>query len=258
MRFRVGFTKVERTTQGSAPARKRTGADPIGALVMLVLLSACSREAPKPPATAESPKPPVIAGLPLDLALKQRTTSPVPGSDGRVSISLEDITHGQVMVSVVKTPADGSSALLGPLSMKAGDASTFQFDGGDFVLTLTVLDNALVGDDVAKFTLRAADAKPPKPTEAQKIERLIDAVAKLEGATFLRNGDEHSTTDAVEHLRRKLGAGGDDIATAEQFIEHAATRSSFSGQDYQVRLADGRVVRLADFLRERLAEIESA
>ncbi|MBK6942924.1 MAG: DUF5329 family protein [Planctomycetes bacterium] len=225
---------------------------------MLVLLSACSREAPKPPATAESPKPHAISGLPIELALKQRTTSPVPGSDGRVSISLEDITRDQVMVSVVRTPApDGSSALLGPLSMKAQDASTFHFDGSDFVLTLNALDNALVGDDVAKFALRAADAKPPKLTEAQKIERLIDAVAKLEGATFLRNGDEHSTADAVEHLRRKLVAGGDDIATAEQFIEHAATRSSFTGQDYQVRLADGRVVRLADFLRERLAEIKS-
>ena len=107
------------------------------------------------------------------------------------------------MVSVVRTPApDGSSALLGPLSMKESDASTFHFEGADFVLTLNALDNALVGDDVAKFSLRAADAKPPALSEAQKIERLIDAVAKLEGATFLRNGDEHSTSDAVEHLRR--------------------------------------------------------
>lgn len=257
MRFTVGFAKAEPATQGSAPARKRTGADPSWVLVTLVLLAACSREAPTPTAAPQPPKPPAISGLPIDLALKQRTTSPVPGSDGRVSISLEDITHDQVMVSVVKTPADASSALLGPLSMKAGDTSTFQFDGGEFVLTLNALDNALVGDDVAKLTLRAADAKPPKLTEAQKIERLIDAVAKLEGATFLRNDDEHSTSDAVEHLRRKLGAGGDDIATADQFIEHAATRSSFTGQDYEVRFADGRVVRLADFLRERLAEIES-
>lgn len=226
--------------------------------LVLVLLVACSRDAPPSAASPTPPKPPAIAGLPIELALKQRTTSPVPGSDGRVSISLEDITRDQVMVSVVRTPApDGSSALLGPLSMKAQDASSFHFDGSDFVLTLNALDNALVGDDVAKFTLRAADAKPPELTEAQKIERLIDAVAKLEGATFLRNGDEHTTADAVEHLRRKLGAGGDDITTAESFIEHAATRSSLSGKDYEVRFADGRVVRLADFLRERLAEMEA-
>lgn len=226
--------------------------------LVLVVLAACSRDAPPSTASSAPPQPPAIAGLPIDLALKQRTTSPIPGSDGRVSISLEDITRDQVMVSVVRTPApDGSSALLGPLSMKESDASTFHFEGADFVLTLNALDNALVGDDVAKFSLRAADAKPPALSEAQKIERLIDAVAKLEGATFLRNGDEHSTSDAVEHLRRKLGAGGDDITTAELFIEHAATRSSLSGKDYEVRFADGRVVRLADFLRERLVEIES-
>jgi hypothetical protein len=227
-------------------------------VVALVLLAACSRGPPqRPPATpAAAPAP--IRDLPATLRVKQRTTTAIPGSDGRVSVTVDDVTRGQVMVSILRTPADeDAGVLMGPRSMRAAESAKFELDGATFVLEIAALETELMGDDAVKIVVRAAEAKAARLSEAEKIDRLIAAIESLEGATFLRNGDEHAAADAAEHLRRKRSAGGDDVATAESCLEHAATRSSLSGKDYEIRFADGRVVRLADFLRERLRALEA-
>lgn len=102
---------------------------------------------------------------------------------------------------------------------------------------------------------QAADG-PKKPTEAQKIEALIRVVENLKDATFVRNGAEHSAKDAADHMRRKWKSGGDDIRTARQFIEHAATKSSVSGRPYLIRFKDGREIESGKFLSEKLDEME--
>jgi hypothetical protein len=102
-------------------------------------------------------------------------------------------------------------------------------------------------------TTRAVGRK----TESQKIEALIGKVAALEGGVFIRNGREHGPKEAAEHLRSKWRSAGDRIATASQFIDVAGSKSSMTGKPYQIRLSDGRTVPAADWLRERLAEIES-
>ena len=102
----------------------------------------------------------------------------------------------------------------------------------------------------------AADEPKKKPTEAQKIEALIGVVAGLKDATFVRNGTEYSAKDAADHMRRKWKSGGDDIKTARQFIEHAASKSSVSGKPYFIRFKDGREVESGKFLSEKLDEME--
>ncbi len=94
-------------------------------------------------------------------------------------------------------------------------------------------------------------------SESQKITALLDAIEES-NLIFIRNGTEYSASRAREHLEMKLSRAGNRIRTAAQFIEHLASRSSMTGSIYYVKLPDGRRMRAADWLREKLADIERA
>ena len=130
---------------------------------------------------------------------------------------------------------------------------SFHFDDLPFLLRLHQLDNELVGEDYATFVISADDGSL---TEEQKIERLLHIVADSSGITFIRNGEEHSAAEAVEHLLRKWKANRDNIVSAEQFIDAIASKSSQTGKKYRIRLTDGQVIDSGDFLREQLRRIE--
>lgn len=93
-------------------------------------------------------------------------------------------------------------------------------------------------------SLCAAD----RDAEAKKIESLISAVAKLEGAKFVRNGKAYDPATAAKFLRGKWERQAKEIVTAGDFIEKIATRSSITGRVYLVRFADGRELPVAEFL----------
>ena len=94
--------------------------------------------------------------------------------------------------------------------------------------------------------------------EQQKIAWLIESVAALHDARFIRNGQAYDATRAADHLRLKLRFAGDRVKTAEDFINYCATRSSMSGRRYSIRFGDGRTVDAATFLRQRLAAYPAA
>src|SRR5258706_3752696 len=94
------------------------------------------------------------------------------------------------------------------------------------------------------------------PSEAAKIEALIQSVAQLSNASFVRNGTAYDARTAADHLRTKLENAGSRVKTAEDFIRHVGSTSSVSGEPYQIRFDDGRVVTSEAFLRARLAELE--
>jgi hypothetical protein len=100
--------------------------------------------------------------------------------------------------------------------------------------------------------LRAA----PPPQSAREIEQLI-AVLEQSRCEFQRNGTWHPGNTAADHLRRKYDwlKKRDMVASAEQFIERAGTRSSMSGRAYQVRCPGQSAVPSADWLRARLLEL---
>jgi hypothetical protein len=95
-------------------------------------------------------------------------------------------------------------------------------------------------------------------TEVQKIEALIQAVADLEGAVFIRNGTEHTAKAAADHLRLKWRNAGPRVKTAPDFIRNCASESSLSGKPYEIRLNDGRTVLSRDWLWTELKRIEAA
>jgi hypothetical protein len=90
-----------------------------------------------------------------------------------------------------------------------------------------------------------------------EIDALIARVAQARGVVFIRNGSEHSASEAAAHLQRKLGAAHGRITTVEQFIEVLGTRSSMTGIAYRVRFADGHVIDSAVWLHQLLHELRS-
>jgi hypothetical protein len=93
------------------------------------------------------------------------------------------------------------------------------------------------------------------PTNAQaEVEYLLGAVADS-GCQFNRNGDWYDAKAASAHLRAKynsLVALG-RFATAMDFIEEVATKSSLSGQAYLIRCASAEPLPTNQWLREALA-----
>ncbi len=105
--------------------------------------------------------------------------------------------------------------------------------------------------------LFAAFAYAAPLTEQQKIDALIHSVEVLPGAQFIRNGTAHDSKSAVEHLQMKRRYAGSRIKTAEDFIDCCASKSSMSGQPYQIRFANGKTVDAAAFFHAELKRLEA-
>ena len=113
---------------------------------------------------------------------------------------------------------------------------------------------------VATFAATFAAATEPttRPTEQARIEALIGAVGRLQGAVFIRNGSEHTAAEAASHLRLKWKNAGRRVRSAEDFIRVCATESSITGRKYVIRFASGREVDAADYLRIELWRFDAA
>ena len=70
--------------------------------------------------------------------------------------------------------------------------------------------------------------------------------------TFIRNGNHYNGTEARGHIETKYDYFKEKIATTEDFIELAATKSVMSGKLYRV-LCKEQEMNLADWL---LAELD--
>ncbi|MFP5409192.1 MAG: DUF5329 domain-containing protein [Gammaproteobacteria bacterium] len=99
----------------------------------------------------------------------------------------------------------------------------------------------------------------PLPAAAQgEIEGVLSRLA-ASGCQFKRNGSWHSAAEAQAHLRRKLDymLKRDAVASAEQFIERAASQSSISGEAYQVKCGSRAPVASGPWLRAELRALRA-
>lgn len=99
-------------------------------------------------------------------------------------------------------------------------------------------------------------------TEMDKIEKLL-AQVKTSQVIFIRNGREHSALEAFDHLKMKWQRAQNswfspplEKWTAHLFIKEIASRSSFSGKAYMIRLSSGKLVEAELWLMEKMKEIE--
>jgi hypothetical protein len=244
----------------------------VGVAIALLLLFGCPKEQPPAPPQKLTPPASLLPELPAEMVVQQRTTTPAPGSEGAVQVTIDDITRGQVMVSLALKSGE---PLLAPTSLREGQSASFELGGQTYHVRLEDLNNELIGDDSAilviddqpseKSTIQTPPAEGTEASkvdaaigdaEAARIRELIDHVRSLEGAVFIRNGQEHTPAEAAEHLQRKWDAGGDQITTADQFIEQLASQSSTSGEPYVIRFADGKETPSGPYLREQLEEMD--
>lgn len=96
---------------------------------------------------------------------------------------------------------------------------------------------------------RAAD------TDAE-IQHLKDFIGNSD-CTFIRNGAEYGSADALKHIIRKHDATRRWIKTTEDFIRLTATKSSLSGKPYKVRCGDNEMP-CADWLNDELARYRNS
>jgi Family of unknown function (DUF5329) len=87
----------------------------------------------------------------------------------------------------------------------------------------------------------------------QTIDYLLDYVGKS-GATFIRNGQSHTSAEAVAHIKAKYEHFKSEIKTPEDFIRLSASKSLLTDEPYRVRTADGKETRLDAWLTEALKE----
>ncbi|MEO7851057.1 MAG: DUF5329 family protein [Rubrivivax sp.] len=109
---------------------------------------------------------------------------------------------------------------------------------------------------LAGCALYALAVAHPDAQERARIDRLIQAVGKRSDIKFIRNGSEHDSVEAAEFLQGKLKWRISKVTTVQDFIDQIGTRSTTSGEIYQVQLADGKKMPSAEFLRQELARIE--
>jgi hypothetical protein len=190
-----------------------------------------------------------ISEIPFGFIVPQRTTNEVPNSNGVLLLTVGDITGGQVMVSMA---TKRGTVVLPTRSMRIDDSVNFKFEDTEYALDLQLFQNSWFSQD--RVTFWFSNTSSDGSDEQERIERLISAVENLNDAKFIRNGSEYSAAEAADHLRSKLEAAGNEILTAEHFIEHIGSKSSTSGEPYQIKFSNGTVVNAGDFLRLKLNE----
>jgi hypothetical protein len=112
---------------------------------------------------------------------------------------------------------------------------------------------AVLGLMLGLALLPVARAAPPAIAQTE-VNYLLGFV-ESSGCEFYRNGSWYDSKKAQAHLRYKyeMLAAGNQITTAEDFIEKAATKSSLSGRPYQVRCRGDDAVTSNQWLRDELA-----
>jgi hypothetical protein len=94
----------------------------------------------------------------------------------------------------------------------------------------------------------------PSPIAVDEINYLLGFIGRS-GCKFYRNGSWYDSHRAQSHLRDKYKylAARDRIKTTDDFIEQVATRSSMSGEEYQIQCEAGPAVPSARWLRTALS-----
>jgi hypothetical protein len=98
-------------------------------------------------------------------------------------------------------------------------------------------------------------ARAEPPTNVQMEVNFLLGYIEGSGCEFYRNDSK----TAQAHLRDKYRflVARNLISTTEDFIERAATESSFSGQPYKARCNGGATVTSGQWLRDELARFRT-
>lgn len=124
---------------------------------------------------------------------------------------------------------------------------------------MPTISRTLLAASFATACAGALAGPTPAPVRAE-IDALLGRIT-ASNCQFERNRSWHSAGDARAHLLRKLEyieKRSETITRTEQFIEYAATKSSFTGRPYRVRCGNGEPVESRAWLTRELQALRSA
>lgn len=85
---------------------------------------------------------------------------------------------------------------------------------------------------------------------SDEIEHLLNFVANS-GCVFERNGTKYDSVEARAHIQKKYDHIRDKVKTTEDFILHAASKSSMSGKKYHAT-CNGQTITSEEWLTKEL------
>ena len=96
-------------------------------------------------------------------------------------------------------------------------------------------------------------APPPRPQTETEVTYLLEFV-QASACQFNRNDTWYNGKDARLHLEMKYDSlvSKGSITKAEDFIDKAASKSSLSGRNYQIRCQDGKTISSAPWFTDEL------
>lgn len=103
----------------------------------------------------------------------------------------------------------------------------------------------------SQISLAAPPKQLPNREPDQEVQYLITFISNS-NATFIRNGDEHTSKEAAEHLAMKYRKAKRYAKTADDFINNLASKSSWSGKAYTVILSNGAKLTANSWLTNEL------
>jgi len=107
--------------------------------ILLLILALCGCKGEQPEQEEPTP-PPISLDSPVEFTVTQRSTTPLPGSDGSLVLVLDDITGGQVLISVESI--DGKPIVL-TRSIRQGE--TVPFTVGRYAYKLKLKELTYIG-----------------------------------------------------------------------------------------------------------------
>ncbi|HCU25336.1 MAG TPA: hypothetical protein DF383_09975, partial [Deltaproteobacteria bacterium] len=142
----------------------------------------------------------------MNFSVEQRSSSVLPGSGGRILLTLDDVTMNQVMTSLAW---NNGEVLVAARSLHSGETLNFSLGGHEYLLRLQRLENHLIGMDYAYFELReASPSRLGVSSLDADIQGLYAAMRAKTGIHFVRNGKNYDVETAIAHLERKRAAAG--------------------------------------------------
>ena len=117
---------------------------------------------------------------------------------------------------------------------------------------------ALAAPLVAAVAL-ASTARAEPPTAVQVEISFLLGYVEGSRCQFYRNGSWYDAQTAQAHLRGKYKhlVAGNLIGSTEDFIDKAATASSFSGRPYAVRCDGSEALSSSQWLRSELGRLRA-
>ena len=90
----------------------------------------------------------------------------------------------------------------------------------------------------------------------QEIQHLFEFISQS-NCIFIRNNTEYPAKEARDHIQTKYDFAKRWVGSAEQFIDRIATKSSISGNRYQIR-CQGKLLYTDKWLKQELARYRAS